>query len=156
MLTILTPGAFDALANGVAPIGLRLVQDSSIASQEVLRMLSDLNRGVDEEFSPSAWLIVEDGEVVGLCSITRPPENGDVHIGYGVAPWREGRGYTTAAISELLRWARGDARVRNISAETAGDNIGSHRVLERNGFVQSGERVDPEDGPLICWTIATT
>ncbi|MBM3094703.1 hypothetical protein GFB56_28590 [Ensifer sp. T173] len=82
MLTILTPGAFDALANGVAPIGLRLVQDSSIASQEVLRMLSDLNRGVDEEFSPSAWLIVEDGEVVGLCSITRPPENGDVHIGY--------------------------------------------------------------------------
>jgi RimJ/RimL family protein N-acetyltransferase len=42
-----------------------------------------------------------------------------------------------------------------VSAETRVDNIASQRVLERNGFVQIGERVDAEDGPLICWQAMT-
>lgn len=155
MIVSLTSRAFDALADGVAPSGLHFVQDSIIAPREVLRMLSDLNRAIEADFGPSAWMIVEGDEIVGLCSITKPPESGDVHIGYGIAPSCEGRGFATAAIGELLAWSRGDARVKQVSAETAVDNIGSQRVLERNGFVRSTERVDPEDGLLICWKITT-
>lgn len=155
MIISLTSSAFDALANGIVPSDLRLLQDSAIAPREVLRMLSDLNRAIAADFSPSAWMIIDDGEIVGLCSIIRPPENGELHIGYGVAPSREGRGIATAAVAELLDWARSDPRVRRVSAETAVDNVGSQRVLERNGFSPTGRRTDPEDGPLICWKVAT-
>ncbi len=155
MIISLTSSAFDALADGVVPSGLRLLQDSAIASREVLRMLSDLNRAIAADFTPSAWMIVDGDEVVGLCSIIRPPESGELHIGYGVAPSREGRGMATAAVAELLDWARSDPRVKSVSAETAVDNVASQRVLERNGFSPTGRRSDPEDGPLICWAVAT-
>jgi len=118
-------------------------------------MLNRLATEINAEFSPSAWMIVEDGEIVGLCSIVRVPQDGNIHIGYGVAPSRQGLGSTTRAIGQLLEWARNDPRVALISAETGLENIGSQRVLQRNGFIRTGERIDAEDGPLICWEAVT-
>ena len=154
MIIPLTSTAFEALVDGSVPPGLRLVDDSSISSRDVLAMLADLNSGIAAAFQPSAWLIVQEKEIVGLCSIVRPPSDGEVHIGYGVAPSRAGRGFATAAVAELLDWARGDHRVRRITAETALENHASHRVLQRNGFLRTGQRVDPEDGLLQCWSIS--
>lgn len=51
----------------------------------------------------------------------------------------------------MLAWAGADQRVGLVSAETSAGNVASQRVLERNGFVRTGERVDEEDGQLICW-----
>ena len=68
-----------------------------------------------------------------------------------MAPTRRGRGATTAALADLLEWARSDRRVERVIAETNHDNIASQRVLERNGFTRIGERVDEEDGALIVW-----
>lgn len=42
-----------------------------------------------------------------------------------------------------------------LSAETGVGNIASQRVLERNGFIRTGERIDAEEGPLICWEAVT-
>lgn len=61
----------------------------------------------------------------------------------------------TRAIGQLLEWARNDPRVALVSSETGVDNIASQRVLERNGFIRIGERIDAEDGPLICWEAMT-
>ncbi|WP_049734510.1 GNAT family N-acetyltransferase [Rhizobium ecuadorense] len=151
MIVELTADDFATLLKGFAPQNLRLVPDSAIAPPEVLEMLARIAAEVGAAFAPSAWMMVEEGEIVGLCSIIRVPENGAIHIGYGIAPSRERRGYVTRAIGELLAWARKDPRVRLVSADTGVENIASQRVLERNGFVQTGERIDPEDGPLICW-----
>jgi RimJ/RimL family protein N-acetyltransferase len=118
-------------------------------------MLNRLAADIGAEFSPSAWMNVEDDEIVGLCSVITVPQDGKIHIGYGAAPSRQGRGCTTRAIGQLLKWARNDPRVALVSAETGVDNIASHLVLERNGFVRIGERVDAEDGPLICWEAVT-
>jgi RimJ/RimL family protein N-acetyltransferase len=90
---------------GQAPRDLRLA-DTPIAPPEVLAMLVDLARRVGADFSPAAWLVVENGELVGLCSIVKPPQNGVVEIGYGVAPSRQGRGSAGRAIAEIVRWAR--------------------------------------------------
>jgi RimJ/RimL family protein N-acetyltransferase len=117
--------------------------------------LNRLATEINAEFSPSAWMIVEDGEIVGLCSIVRVPQDGNIHIGYGVAPSRQGLGSTTRAIAQLLEWAWNDPRVALISAETGLENIASQRVLQRNGFIRTGERIDAEDGPLICWEAVT-
>nr|WP_294813213.1 GNAT family protein [uncultured Sphingomonas sp.] len=141
---------YAALLDGRAPRGLTLA-DSPIAPPEILQMLAELAERVSATFAPASWLIVEDGAVVGLCSITRPPEGGSIDIGYGIAPDRQRRGSATRAIGAVVEWARAAPNVTAITAETALDNAASQRVLERNGFERVGERFDAEDGQLICW-----
>jgi RimJ/RimL family protein N-acetyltransferase len=151
MIIEATDGDFAALLDGTAPGDLRLVPGSPIAEHAILRMLRDLAASIRPGFAPSAWMMVEDDEIVGLCSIVGTPDRGVLQIGYGVAPARQGSGAATRAIGQLMAWARLDDRVRSIEAETNVVNIASQRVLERNGFVRVGERVDDEDGDLICW-----
>jgi RimJ/RimL family protein N-acetyltransferase len=124
---------------------------SEIAPPDVLAMLAGLAATVRPSFSPAAWMILKYDRLVGLCSLLKPPELGELTIGYGVAPSEHGQGAATAAIAALLDWTRDDARVSAVSAETSKTNLASQRVLERNGFALVGERYDEEDGDLLCW-----
>lgn len=137
--------AGEALADGTA------LAATPVASAEVLEMLAGLAEAMVEQFSPPAWLMISDDEVVGLLSITALVRGDVVQIGYGVAPGSQGRGHAGAAVATLLEWARGSGRVSAIVAETSVDNTASQRVLERNGFARTGERLDEEDGLLFCW-----
>ena len=123
-----------------------------IGPNEVTAML----RGVAAEMgkttdTPVAWLIADGGEVVGMTSLTKY-EDGLYEIGYGVAPAHEGRGVMSAAIAALLPILAADGHA-GLTAGTSVDNPGSQRVLEKNGFVRTGTREDPEDGALITWAI---
>jgi RimJ/RimL family protein N-acetyltransferase len=141
---------FANLISGRAPCDFRL-PDSPLAPADVLEMLRSLAATVRNDFAPSGWMIVEDGEIVGLCSVVRPPTDSVLEIGYGVAPTRQRRGITKRAIAELLRWAKSDYRIDAVTAETSVDNVASQIVLSSNGFVQTGKRVDLEDGEVLCW-----
>lgn len=145
---------FAALQRGEAPAPLRLC-DSPLAPPEVLVMLGQLADRIRPIFSPSAWMIVEGDEIVGLISPTQPLDAADrsLRIGYGVAPTRWGQGVATRAVADLAAWARADDRVRALTAETSVDNPASQTVLSRNGFQVVGEREDSEDGPLILWRL---
>lgn len=129
------------LGEADSPVGLRL-PEGGVESQEVLRAL----RGLDH-----SWLMVWDSEVVGLCSYMCPIEDGVVEIGYGVAPARRRLGHATLAVSAMVRAASEDPRLRRLTAETAVANAASQIVLSRNGFQQTGHRLDPQDGELIIW-----
>jgi RimJ/RimL family protein N-acetyltransferase len=153
MLIEASDAHFAALIAGRAPEGLT-VAEGGVEAPEMLAMLRGLSAEVGESFQPNAWMMVEGGEVVGLCSLVRTPYVGDtVMIGYGVAASRRQRGIATRAVAEFLAWARDDYRVAIVTAETAIDNVPSQRVLEANGFVRSGERTDEEDGELACWRV---
>ncbi len=145
---------FTAIIRGIALAPWRLVDDSAIAPPPVLVMLGDLAASIRPDFAPSAWMIIEDGEIVGLVSLVVPVSGRLIKIGYGVAPTRENRGATSRAVRELVEWARLDARIDSVTAETSPDNLPSQRVLENNGFARSDTRNDPEDGDLIIWSIA--
>jgi RimJ/RimL family protein N-acetyltransferase len=97
------------------------------------------------------WMIVRDGEVVGLCSYKRPPSEGCVEIGFGIAARRRGAGLATAAVDAIAAIASADPSIAALFAETAIDNLASQRVLEKNGFVHTGRRIDLEDGAVIRW-----
>ncbi|CAN5596479.1 hypothetical protein BH10PSE4_BH10PSE4_22350 [soil metagenome] len=154
MLIEATDAHFAALIAGRAPGGLA-VAEGGVEAPEVLAMLRGLSAEVGESFEPNAWMIVEAGEVVGLCSLVRVPYvGGTVMIGYGVAASRRRRGIAGRAVAELLVWARGDHRVSIVTAETAIDNGPSQRVLEANGFARTGERTDEDDGDLHCWRVS--
>ena len=101
-----------------------------------------------------SWLMVASGEVVGMCSYKWPPtEKGDVEVGYGVAPQRRRLGYAREAAALLLEAARRDPRVRAVTAETALANLPSQRVLQANGFFQTGRNMDDDEGETIVWRL---
>jgi len=153
-LVAATDAHFLTLASGAAPQGFSL-PEGGIDTPEVIHMLGDLARSVRRDIDPAAWLIIDEGEVVGLCSITKVfAHPGVVEIGYGIASSRRGRGFATAAVAVLLDIIKADSRVRTVAAETAVANSASQRVLEKNGFIRTGERTDAEDGPLSCWQAA--
>lgn len=144
---------FIAMPGGVVREGLYLAADTVIAPPEVMEMLRNLAFETRRSFAPSAWWIVHDGEIVGLCSVIRVSPEGDLHIGYGVAPSRQGRGFATKGVRQMLEWALHDPRVTHVSAETGTENVASQRVLESNGFLRTGERIDADDGRVIGWQI---
>lgn len=101
-----------------------------------------------------SWLMVADGEVVGLGGYKwAPSAAGEVEIGYGVAPQRRERGYAGQASRLMLEAARADSRVRALVAETAVGNLASQRVLAGAGFFKTGRGWDDEEGETIRWRL---
>lgn len=153
-LVAATDAHFAAVALHQAPDDLDMPA-GGVENSDVIEMLGALARRLRPQIDPSAWMIVHDGEVVGLCSITKAfIRPGVVDIGYGIAPQWRGRGFASRAVGQVLTLIRADDRVSTVAAETAVDNRASQRTLEKNGFNQTGRRNDPEDGALICWEIA--
>jgi len=57
-------------------------------------------------------------------------------------PWKQGRGYATRALHEVLREAKAEG-LRYVDLTTAPDNVASQRVIQRNGGVLVEEFVTP-------------
>lgn len=60
------------------------------------------------------------------------------NLGYWVSAGDNGRGLATRAISETIALAFGELNLQGLQAGTLLDNVGSQRVLERNGFTPIG------------------
>jgi RimJ/RimL family protein N-acetyltransferase len=102
-----------------------------------------------------SWLMVADGQVVGLCSYKVPPNaERSVEIGYGVAAELRRLGHATRAVALLIEAARTDERVDVLTAETALTNLPSQRVLIANGFEDVGRGMDDDEGETIVWRLA--
>ncbi|WP_293900075.1 GNAT family N-acetyltransferase [Phenylobacterium sp.] len=89
---------------------------------------------------PGYYRWIWDGQFCGTVGFRWQPGTPDLpphvlgHIGYGVVPWRQGRGYATAALALALP----DARARGlpyVELTTDPDNVASQRVIEANGGV---------------------
>lgn len=145
---------FERLCAGLSPETDIELPTTPLAEEGVLAMLAGLAAQIRAAFDPCAWLVLDGTRLVGLISLTAAPTVGTITIGYGIAPSEQGRGAATSAVAALLDWARSDARVQRIEAETGTGNLASQRALERNGFANVGERTDAEDGALFCWRIA--
>jgi RimJ/RimL family protein N-acetyltransferase len=80
------------------------------------------------------------GLTVGTAGFYGPPDpSGEVTIGYGMVESEWGKGYGTEAVAGLIEICRAHGGVRVVNADTDLDNIGSQRVLEKNGFQRMRE-----------------
>ena len=79
--------------------------------------------------------IVADGEVVGSMGVWG---EGEREISYWIDRVAWGKGIASAAVAALLA----DVKERPLIAHVAEHNVGSMRVLERNGFVETGREQD--------------
>lgn len=98
----------------------------------------------------AAWLItLTGGERVGELCFRGLPADGAVELGCGLLPDFWGKGYATEAVIAVTEWALKQPGVSRIEAEAEEDNLASLRVLEKAGFVPTGER--GEEGPRFVW-----
>jgi len=141
------------LGEGPAAANPPTICDGGVAPVEVVELIRGVAAKNREALGGDvAWLVVADGEAVGMISFTRPQDGKRPEIGYGIADSRQALGHATGAVTALLPILRARG-FDGLTAETGVDNRASQIVLERNGFTRTGERTDPEDGDLYLWTI---
>jgi len=74
--------------------------------------------------------------IIGLNDID--PTWGVAELGYYIEPDSHGHGYATEAVGLLSDYAFDQQRLEKLEADALASNEGSHRVLEKNGFVEEG------------------
>ena len=82
-----------------------------------------------------------------------PDLSGEVEIGYEIAPAFHNRGYATAAVREMLKYAFSTEEIRGVLAHTLAEANASNAVLKKAGFEFAGEVPDPESGTVWRWHI---
>ncbi len=96
--------------------------------------------GTTAQRIPGYRLWLWDGEFCGSISLRWQPGTPSLpphvlgHIGYGVVPWKTGRGYAKLALKMMLERAREEG-LPYVELTTDPDNIASQRVIEANGGV---------------------
>jgi predicted acetyltransferase len=118
-------------------------------SAELRRRLAALPDGstVARLLGFTRW--IWDGEFCGAISFRWQPGTEALpphclgHIGYGVVPWKQRRGYATAALGQLLPAATAEG-LRYVEITTDPENFASQRVIEANGGKLVEHFVKPE------------
>lgn len=128
-----------------------------LASAEVSEAFLERLR---EAKSPDSWrdgfgiVLAAEERLIGVCSFNGPPDaEGAVEISYAIVPDYSGRGYATEAARLLIAHASGSNQVRMVRAHTLPVAGASTRILEKCGFRNGGEIVDPVDGPVWRWEL---
>jgi ribosomal-protein-alanine N-acetyltransferase len=85
-------------------------------------------------------LLTDTGEILGRFNLIMV-EDDSAELGYRVARDAAGRGLATAAVAELRKLAATEYGLRTLRAKVTADNPASQKVLERNGFLLTGELV---------------
>jgi RimJ/RimL family protein N-acetyltransferase len=78
---------------------------------------------------------------------------GRAMLGYWLAPEARGRGVATSAVRLITGWGRSELGLRRFEAITLAANGPSRRLLERCGFVASGELLDDGE-PAVRYALA--
>lgn len=118
-----------------------------------LQCLRDQQRGISlpPRHVPSTLLFAFSGpRIVGRVSIRHELnpwlEQFGGHIGYAVVPEFRRHGIGSALLARALAYARAHLLLRRVLVTCDDDNIGSIRVIERNGGVLENRVDDPETG----------
>jgi len=95
------------------------------------------------------WMIEKkDGTHIGECCFKGISPNGSTEIGYGISEEYQGRGYATDAVNAVVEWVLQQHKVGSVEAEAEAGNPASIRVLQKCGFLPTGET--GEEGPRFA------
>lgn len=120
---------------------------------DVLPVVRDtLGAGMAPEWFSHLILDRETLTVVGFGGYKGPPVDGEVEIGYSVAPDFRRRGHASAAVDQLVARARARG-IQVVSANTLAEANASTRLLERAGFARTEVLHDEELGGVWRWEL---
>jgi RimJ/RimL family protein N-acetyltransferase len=95
------------------------------------------------------WIIILKEEQViigGVGFAGLPDEQGRSIIGYGLDIRYHNRGFASEALQMIIKWGFRNDNLKRIIADTGLPNTPSHRVLIKNGFLESGRNEE-----VISW-----
>jgi len=133
---IMTPGVTQAL-----PAAWQNINTASEAENWLKR--------VNDECSFLLVQLKDTQEIIGFVFLYEPPIIRlpiDVRIGYLLNEQYWGAGIASELIKGFLTWCDTYGLIRSITAGVEFDNIGSIKVLEKNGFVPAESN---EDGSIF-------
>ena len=121
-------------------------QTDDVLKAAYTEMLESCLRHSDQWEWYAMWMIeLKDGTHVGELCFKGLGSNGAAEIGYGISEEYRGHGYAAEAVKAVSAWAFQNPDVTAIDAETDAANTASKRVLEKCGFIATGEM--GEEGP---------
>jgi [ribosomal protein S5]-alanine N-acetyltransferase len=115
--------------------------------------MQTLRNGTAPQWATHLFIHSQERAVIGIGGFAHPPVNGEVEIGYSIAPSYQGAGHATSAARQLVDAARA-AGLSKVVAHTLAEYGPSTRILSRLGFDQTQELEDPEDGLILRWELA--
>ena len=109
---------------------------SQLRSDVAGQRMADLYRGRGEKFQ---WIVQVDSDAAGwITLVVSNWEHGLAEVGYALTTLYQGQGVMTDALQILLDDIFLNTLLERIEARCAIDNLGSQRVLEKNGFRREG------------------
>ena len=116
--------------------------------EEYLEKIANKEKGIglEEGWVPaSAFWLVEKGEVIGMVSLRHTLNENLLkiggHIGYGIRPSNRNKGYGTKILELALKEAK-KLGIEKVLVSCDDDNIGSIKVIEKNGGILENKIVD--------------
>jgi RimJ/RimL family protein N-acetyltransferase len=105
---------------------------ADVASQRI----GDLYRGRGEKFQ---WIVEVSAQPAGwITLVVSNWEHGLAEVGYALSTVFQSRGLMTDALEMLLDDLFHNTLLERVEARCATENVGSQRVLEKNGFEREG------------------
>ena len=105
---------------------------ADVASQR----MPDLYRGRGEKFQ---WIVQVDSDPAGwITLVVSNWEHGLAEVGYALSTAYQGLGIMTESLQVLLDDLFLNTLLERVEARCAVENVGSQRVLEKNGFQKEG------------------
>lgn len=116
-----------------------VVRDAATVKLSKMRLAN-----ADRHHWHTYWLIVRRDENRGIgtigCKGQPDTEQYYVEIGYGLSEQQRHHGFMTEAAQTLTRWALAQPDCLGVIATTDPENLPSHRILEKIGYVRNGEK----------------
>ena len=147
----------------------RELYDSLVFNEKVMKM--DLGRVFTEEeadmFFRSVLLLSEGDpslgyfraydrdtdDFIGMCSLLINDETGAFEIEYMLLPEYWGKGYGTFLVRTLVAMAAAKKPNMPVTAITDPSNLGSRRILEKNGFVLKESFINDDGDPAELYIL---
>ncbi len=119
------------------------VLNAEAARKQVQSMLEHWS-----DYGFGMWVVEEksSGDAAGECGLRWQEDASDVELSYGLYPHFRGQGIATEAARAALDYGVNELRLARIVALSRGDNVKSHRVLEKLGMVLDWRRETGEFG----------
>jgi len=126
-------------------------------NSEMKQAYSEMLRGCLDNPEKRIWYAVwlmelkgKPGTIVGDFCFKGIAPDGMVEIGYGLKEEHYKKGYMTETVKVISGWALEQDGVTRVEAEADPDNTASIKVLQRSGYVPTGEM--GEEGPRFLFS----
>lgn len=114
--------------------------------EETTHIFEEQLNAYESRFPFGRYFIVEkaSGDFIGLLLFKENENRAGVEIGYSLKKEHWNKGYATEIVQQSIQWLHAQKQFSTIYAIAETDNINSHHVLLKCGFIQQENFIEDE------------